>query len=347
MQQDRDSTGQGRIMVADAAGQAAALALLRAGEAVALPTETVYGLAADATQDHAVARIFEIKQRPKLNPLIAHYASLEEARADVVLSPQAERLAQHFWPGPLTLILPRSAESRLSLLCSAGLPTAAIRVPDHAVTRGLIRELGHPLAAPSANRSGGLSPTTPEHVVHSLGGDVPLILAGGKCRTGLESSVLDLSGESPVLLRPGAISAQQISAVLGCPVASHFTAGAGEAARSPGQLYRHYAPNKPLRLEAREARAGEAYLAFGPNPFCGKGASVRLNLSPEGDLTEAAANLFALLHRLDAMPDCTAIAVAPLPQEGLGLAIYDRLHKAAAAQEESTASGLPFNAESR
>jgi L-threonylcarbamoyladenylate synthase len=232
-----------------------------------------------------------------------------------------------FWPGPFSLVLPRKPSSRISLLATAGLDTVALRVPGHEAARALLARFGRPVAAPSANRSGEISPTSPQHVAQSLGGTVPLILAGGRCAVGLESTVLDLSGPEPLLLRPGAVTKEEIEAAIG-PVTLSVEAAPGEAPKSPGQAFRHYAPRLPLRIEARDIRPGEAFLAFGPNPFSGKGAAERLNLSKEGDLFEAAANLFAMLRRLD-RPEFSGIAVAPVPETGIGAAINDRLRRAA------------------
>ncbi|OAN53171.1 translation factor Sua5 [Paramagnetospirillum marisnigri] len=293
---------------------------LRDGKLVAFPTETVYGLGGDATCDRAVAAIFEAKGRPSFNPLIAHVASVEQAAELVEMTLDAQRLAARFWPGPLTLVLPRKADSPVSLLASAGLDSVAVRMPDHAVALDLIRATGRPLAAPSANRSGAVSPTTAHHVAQCLGERVSLILDGGPCRVGVESTVIDLSGERPALLRPGGIAVETLEAVLGVvlPHAAHDPT----APRSPGQLDSHYAPGLPVRLEAERAEAGEALLGFGS-------MEATLNLSPSGDLEEAAANLFAMLRALD-RPEYSAIAVSPIPQWGLGLAINDRLRRAAA-----------------
>ena len=311
------------IRPADDDALEAAAGILRAGGLVAFPTETVYGLGADATDDRAVAAIFEAKGRPRFNPLIVHLPEAAAADGLVVLDDRARALAGRFWPGPLTLVLPRAAGCPVSLLASAGLDSLALRVPGHPLAEDLLRRTGRPLAAPSANRSGEVSPTTAAHVARSLGDRVPLILDGGPCPLGLESTVVDLTGRRPVLLRPGAVTREALEAALG-PVAGP---GSAEAIRSPGQLSSHYAPGLPLRLEAREAGPNEALLAFGPKPPAG--AAVTLNLSPAGDLTEAAANLFAHLHALD-RPELGAIAVMPIPETGLGAAINDRLRRAAA-----------------
>jgi L-threonylcarbamoyladenylate synthase len=295
---------------------------LRHGELVAFPTETVYGLGGDATNDRAVARIFETKGRPRFNPLIVHFPDREAAEACVVFNAAAEALADRFWPGALTLVLPRRKACRLSLLVSAGLDTVAVRVPAHPDARRLLRAAGIPVAAPSANRSGRLSPTTARHVAEDLGSRVAMILDGGRCVIGLESTVVDLSGPRPVILRQGGLAQEAIEAALG---EKAIVAGTDDTApKSPGMLTSHYAPSLPLRIGAQDSRPGEALLGFGP----GRQNAV-LNLSEGGDLVEAAANLFAYLHDLDT-PDYTGIAVAPIPETGLGRAINDRLRRAAA-----------------
>ncbi|WP_207458068.1 L-threonylcarbamoyladenylate synthase [Azospirillum sp. SYSU D00513] len=298
---------------------------LRAGELVAFPTETVYGLGADATNDKAVAAIFAAKGRPQFNPLIIHLPDLESAQGWARFDERALELAAQFWPGPLTLVLPRVEGSGLSLLVSAGLDSVAIRVPNHPVARTLLEAAGRPVAAPSANRSGAVSPTTPQHVIESLGEKVAMVVAGGKCPVGLESTVLDLTGEEPVLLRPGAVLREEIEQLIG-PV--RVSAGDPTAPKSPGQLESHYAPSVPVRLNADAAEEGEALLSFGPDRFV-RGHGARLNLSLESDLNEAAANLFAHLRQLD-QPGVKAIAVMPIPDQGLGVAINDRLRRAAA-----------------
>lgn len=320
----RDSTRAGAVVPADEAAIARAADILRAGGLVAFPTETVYGLGADATDDRAVAAIFAAKGRPRFNPLIVHLPNFEHAAGCVRMNAPARLAAERFWPGPLTLVLPRQAETKVSYLCSAGLDSLAVRVPGHPVAQALLAAVRRPLAAPSANVSGGMSPTIAAHVAHSLDGRVDLILDGGPCAVGLESSVLDLTGERPVLLRPGGIPKEELEAALG-PIEEE--SGHEKAPRSPGRLESHYAPNRPLRLEAREVGADEALLAFGPAPPAG--ARTTLNLSRRGDLVEAAANLFAMLHALDD-PRHAAIAVMPIPDRGLGAAINDRLRRAAA-----------------
>lgn len=301
--------------------------LIREGELVAFPTETVYGLGGDATNERAVAKIFEAKGRPQFNPLISHVLDAGEARRLVQWNDVADKLTARFWPGPLTLVLPRTKNSPIALLATAGLDTAAIRAPAHPMAQALIRAVGRPVAAPSANRSGAVSPTRAEHVAQSLGDRVKLILDGGPCEVGLESTVLDLTTATPTLLRPGGATREAIEAVIG-PVALSNAIPSGDAARkSPGQLDSHYAPARPVRLYATSVDGDEALLAFGPRPLAG--ARQVLNLSPTGDLTEAAANLFAHLRALD-RPANTRIAVMPIPQTGLGLAINDRLRRAAA-----------------
>ena len=302
-----------------------AAALLRAGRLVAFPTETVYGLGGDATNDKAVAAIFAAKGRPEFNPLIVHVAATHDAEALVEWNETAQLLASKFWPGPLTLVLPRKPNCPISLLASAGLDTLAVRMPAHPVALALLRATGKPIAAPSANAFGKLSPTTPQHVAESLGGKVDLILDGGPSAVGVESTVLDLTTPSPTLLRHGGVTREQLEQVLG----KMFEAVHDDTApKSPGMLSSHYAPNLPLRLNAKEAAADEALLAFGPDADV-KGGSVRLNLSPRGDLNEAAANLFAMLRQLD-QPHLRGIAVMPIPKTGLGAAINDRLKRAAA-----------------
>jgi L-threonylcarbamoyladenylate synthase len=309
-------------------------ALLRAGRLVAFPTETVYGLGGDATDDRAVAAIFEAKGRPRFNPLISHVPDLDAAARIAVLDDRALRLAQAFWPGPLTLVLPRRTDAPVSLLATAGLDTVAVRVPAHPVAQRLLRAAGRPIAAPSANRSGRVSPTAAEHVRTELGDRVALVIDGGPCHVGLESTVLDVSGAVPALLRPGAVTREALEPLAGpLAAAAHPPSALGEAEnaapRAPGMLASHYAPSLPVRLDATDARPGEAYLAFGagPNPA---DAGETLSLSRGGDLVEAAANLFAMLRALDRPDSFAGIAVAPIPETGLGAAINDRLRRAAA-----------------
>ena len=327
---------QSPIRQPDAEAIAEAADRLRDGALVGFPSETVYGLGADATDDRAVAAIFEAKGRPRFNPLIVHLPDRQAAESHGRFDPRARALAERFWPGPLTLVLPRHAESPVSLLCSAGLDSLAIRVPAHPVARALLKAVARPVAGPSANRSGRVSPTSAEHVAAELGRRVALILDGGPCPVGLESTVLDLSGETAVLLRPGAITAAEIEAVIG-PIAHPDREASDDAPqRSPGRLASHYAPDHALRLEASTVDADETLLAFGPNPP--EGAAVTLNLSESGDLVEAAANLFAHLRVLD-LVEARRIAVMPIPQEGLGTAINDRLRRAAAPRPDAALQG--------
>jgi L-threonylcarbamoyladenylate synthase len=295
--------------------------LLCAGRLVAFPTETVYGLGAAATSERAVAAIFSAKGRPRFNPLIVHIPGLAEAEELAEFDARARRIATRFWPGPLSLVLPRRGDSGLSLLASAGLDTVALRAPAHPVAQTLLRASGLPIAAPSANRSGRVSPTEAAHVAAELGDQVALILDGGRTLVGVESTVLDLSGEAATLLRSGGVTLEELIRLLG-PIAM---SDAGPL-RSPGMLASHYAPSLPLRLDALDARPGEALLAFGPH--IPPGFAIVLNLSQRCDLAEAAANLFAMLRQLD-NPAFTGIAVMPIPGHGLGHAINDRLHRAA------------------
>jgi L-threonylcarbamoyladenylate synthase len=293
--------------------------LLNSGRLVVFPTETVYGLGGDATDDRAVAAIFAAKGRPKFNPLIIHLASAAAADDIVAMDERARHLAERFWPGPLTLILPRRQGCRVSLLASAGLDSLALRVPAHPVALDLLAACGCPVAGPSANPSGRISPTTAQHAADGLGGRVAMILDGGPCRVGVESTVLDLTSSVPTLLRPGGITRERLEQELG-PIA-RATHSANP--RSPGMLTSHYAPALPVRLNAQDRRPGEALLGFGA------AAEADLNLSPGADLSEAAANLFAMMRALD-RPEFTGIAVMTIPGHGLGLAINDRLQRAAA-----------------
>ncbi len=301
--------------------------LLREGQLVAFGTETVYGLGADACNGEAVARIYQAKGRPSFNPLICHYASAMAAFCHVRPNALAERLAAKFWPGPLTLVLPRAPACPVSKLAAAGLPTLAVRVPGHALAHDLLAAFGGPVAAPSANRSGHISPTRPEHVLEDLDGRISAVLDCGPCPVGVESTVLDLSGETPTLLRPGGVAAEDIAAEIG-PL--RHGAPPGAALASPGLLASHYAPALPVRLNAEVLQPGEALLAFGaPLP----GARTIFQLSARRDVIEAAANLFEGLHELDAKAavlGLTGIAVQPIPELGIGLAINDRLTRASA-----------------
>ncbi|QPH55758.1 L-threonylcarbamoyladenylate synthase [Pontivivens ytuae] len=300
---------------ADREGISEAARLLQRGALVAFPTETVYGLGADATNGRAVAGVFAAKGRPAFNPLIAHVADLAMAEGLVSFTPQAHALASAFWPGPLTLVLPRRSDA-VSELASAGLDTLAVRVPAHPVARDLLSAVGRPVAAPSANPSGRISPTTAEHVLDGLDGRIAAVLDGGACEVGLESTIVGWDGETPVLLRPGGVAVEALEGALGRPLAQH--AGGVNA---PGQLSSHYAPEARLRLNVEVPEADELWLRFGDGPS-------DWSLSPTGDLHEAAARLFALLRAADAASD--RIAVAPIPDTGLGRAINDRLRRAAA-----------------
>jgi L-threonylcarbamoyladenylate synthase len=300
---------------------------LRAGRLVAFPTETVYGLGAVATSDRAVASIFAAKRRPRFNPLIVHVADRAAATALACWNDAAERLAARFWPGPLTLVLPRAPDSPLSLLVSAGLDTVALRVPAHPLAQALLAATVLPIAAPSANPAGEISPTMADHVATALGERIDLILDGGPCPIGLESTVVDLTSAAPRLLRAGGLVRSSIEEEIGRLSAEPRPGDEGEAALSPGQQASHYAPARPVRLDARTVAPDEALLAFGLRPLAG--AAVALNLSPHGDLEEAAANLFAMLRALD-RPEIRAIAVMPIPRHDLGEAIRDRLVRAAA-----------------
>ncbi len=297
--------------------------ILRDGGLVAFPTETVYGLGVDATNDHAVAAAFATKARPDFNPLIIHVRDRAAAESLVHFDTRSKVLAAEFWPGALTLVLPRSPDCPVSLLAGAGLATLAVRAPDHAVAQALLLACGRPLAAPSANRSGEVSPTTADHVAQSLGGAVDMVLDGGPCRLGIESTVVDLSHEAPVILRPGGVAAEDIESVTG---AIDFANGIDGAPTSPGMLAQHYATRIALRTNANRVAATEALLSFGAHRLTGFAAE--MNLSPAGDLTEAAANLFAMMRALD-QAEFTAIAVMPVPNDGLGRAINDRLRRAA------------------
>ena len=314
-----------RLAKASPEATASAAVCLRAGGLVAMPTETVYGLAADATADAAVASIYAAKERPAINPLIAHVLDIAAAREQAVFSAEAETLARAFWPGPLTLVLPVASSSRVSLLARAGLDTVAVRSPSHEIARALIEAAGIPLAAPSANRSGRVSPTTAAHVAADLDGRVDWILDGGPCRYGLESTIVACLSSSPQLLRPGAITREAIESALGSPIDPMSVSP--RAPNAPGQLPSHYAPRAELRLEAASASSDEAVLDFGGSLKGATGA--RLDLSPSGDLIEAASHLFSYLRALDAA-GATRIAVAPIPGHGLGAAINDRLCRAAA-----------------
>lgn len=305
------------------AGIARAAALLQSGELVAFPTETVYGLGGDARNDRAVARIFEAKGRPRFNPLIVHVPDLETARTFAHFNAAADTLAAAFWPGPLTLVLPLRVDAGLSPLVTAGLANVAIRVPAHPVARQLLRAFGGPLAAPSANPSGRVSPTRAAHVLSGLSGRIAALIDGGTCAVGLESTIVSLDAP-PRLLRPGGVTAEALEAALGTQL---LTGGDANAPSAPGQLASHYAPRARVRLNATMPEDGEIRVGFGPD-------SAALSLSRTGDLVEAAANLFHMLREADAAAghDST-IAFAPIPETGLGRAINDRLHRAAAPRD--------------
>ncbi len=307
----------------DASGLAAAAATLRAGGLVAFPTETVYGLGGDARDDMAVARIFDAKGRPRFNPLIVHVEGLAQAEQIAVFTAAARDLAQRFWPGPLTLVLPLRAGAGLSHLVSADLPSVALRVPAHPVALALLRAFGGPIAAPSANPSGRISPTVAAHVLQGLGGKIAAVLDGGPSAVGVESTILSLL-DAPQILRQGGLTQEQIQAALGAPV----TAGHDTSAQpvAPGQLASHYAPNAGVRLNATLAAQGEVMIGFGA-------IGGDITLSPSGDVVQAAANLFSSLRAADelaAQRGASGIAVAPIPNIGLGRAINDRLSRAAA-----------------
>jgi L-threonylcarbamoyladenylate synthase len=306
------------VTPADAPSIARAAGLIAAGQPVAVPTETVYGLAADATSDTAVARIYAAKGRPSFNPLIVHVREIAQAEQIARLPAPARALAEAFWPGPLTMVLPAAPDSPIAPLVMAGLPTIAVRTPAHPVMRDLLAACDRPLAAPSANRSGSISPTRADHVLASLGGYIPLILDAGPTARGLESTIVAVEEDRLRPLRPGPISMAELAEASGLPIDDAPFSGI----EAPGQLASHYAPRQPLRLDALKARAGEWLIGFGP---------VRgdATLSADGDLVEAAAKLFAALHEAEAS-GCAAIAVAPIPEDGLGIAINDRLRRAAA-----------------
>lgn len=309
---------QATIVAADEVGIDRAAAVLQAGGLVAVPTETVYGLAARADSDAAVAAIYRAKGRPDFNPLIVHVTDVTQAEKLAALDERAHRLADAFWPGALTLVLPRRTDAALAAAVTAGLETVALRCPAHGAMRAVLAVAGLPLAAPSANRSGGVSPTSAAHVANSLGSKVDLILDGGICEAGIESTIVALRpGGGWQILRPGPITEAQLSAVLG---------GASDVATSgieaPGQLASHYAPGKPVRLNAPEAAADEFHIGFGP-------VAGDVTLSASGDLAEAAVRLYAALHE-GAAAEQPRIAVAPIPADGIGAAINDRLKRAAA-----------------
>jgi len=331
----RDHQPQGpRVRGADAAAIAEAAAALRRGELIAFPTETVYGLGANALDGKAVARVFAAKRRPRFNPLIIHLADMDAALALGDFGQQAQTLGAALWPGPLTLVVEKRADCPVCDLATAGLATIALRVPAAPVAHALIEAAGVPVAAPSANLSGQVSATTAAHVAADLGDAVAMVLDGGPARHGIESTIVRATtGAAPQLLRAGAIETARIEAVLGC----RLERAAGDAVVAPGQLESHYAPRARLRLNARRARAGEVLIAFGPPP---PGTAPFCNLSPAGDLVEAAANLYSGLRRLDEM-GIEAAAVMPIPEAGLGEAINDRLARAAAPRRPAAATEHP------
>lgn len=307
-----------KVLAPDLPGIARAAELLLAGEVVAFPTETVYGLGADATSGQAVARIYEAKGRPSFNPLIVHVASTEAATRLIELPAVGMRLAEAFWPGPLTLVAPMRSDAGIADLVTAGLPTLAVRVPAHPLAQILLEACGRPLAAPSANPSGRISPTTAAHVMDGLANRIAAVLDGGACDIGLESTIIGFDGDTPVLLRPGGVAAEEIRRIAG-----NLVERSGDAITAPGQLASHYAPASALRLNALARRGDELLLGFGD-------IAGDLNLSPSGDLREAAANLFAYLRALDARAAGRPLAAAAIPGHGLGAAINDRLRRAAA-----------------
>lgn len=300
-----------------------AASILHAGGLVAFPTETVYGLGADATNDQSVAKIFETKKRPAFNPLIIHVKNIQQVSEFAEFCERSRKLSAAFWPGALTLVLKRKKDAKLSLLATAGLDTVAVRVPNHPIAQAILTATNVPIAAPSANLSGTISPTQAAHVAEQFAGSSTLnmVIDGGPCTVGLESTIVDVSGHTPTLLRPGGLAIEDIEAVVG-PLAIH----ASEDIIAPGQLKSHYAPSIPLRMNVKtdELRPGENLLAFGPDA-----PTNALNLSPKANLTEAAANLFAMMRTLDE-PTSTGIAVMPIPNKGLGVAINDRLKRASA-----------------
>ena len=311
-----NTLGNGWVLPADDAAITAAMELLRSGQIVAIPTETVYGLAADASNADAVAKIYAAKGRPDFNPLIVHVADQSAAESLADFSPMATQLAHAFWPGPLTLVLPLRADADIAGAVTAGLPTIALRCPAHPVMQALLKKTGLNIAAPSANKSGGISPTRAEHVLAGLGGAVPMILDGGPCSAGLESTIVAVREYGWQILRPGPVTAADIERVLGTSPLKP----SGDNIEAPGQLASHYAPSKVVRLNAIRAEPGEWHIGFGA-------IEGNDNLSVAGDLAQAAANLFDALHRADASAALT-IAVAPIPHEGIGVAINDRLQRA-------------------
>jgi L-threonylcarbamoyladenylate synthase len=311
-----NTLGNGWVLPADDAAMTAAMELLRSGQIVAIPTETVYGLAADASNADAVAKIYAAKGRPDFNPLIVHIADKSAAEKLAEFNPMADQLAQSFWPGPLTLVLPLRADAHIAGAVTAGLPTIALRCPAHPVMQALLKKTGLNIAAPSANKSGGISPTRAEHVLAGLGGAVPMILDGGPCSAGLESTIIAVRDNGWQILRPGPVTLAEIERVLG----TSPLAASDDNIEAPGQLASHYAPSKAVRLGAIRPEQGEWHIGFGA-------IEGNDNLSASADLAQAAANLFDALHRADASA-ALSIAVAPIPDEGIGVAINDRLKRA-------------------
>jgi L-threonylcarbamoyladenylate synthase len=309
------------IIIPEPANIRRAASLLEKGDLVVFPTETVYGLGGDARSDSAVAHIFAAKNRPTFNPLIVHTLNLESAAEFGFFNKTASALAQYFWPGPLTLVVPRKKEANLSLLAVAGLDTVALRVPSHPIAQALLKAFDNPIVAPSANKSGYLSPTEAWHVQNSLGREVPFIIDGGQTYRGLESTILQVMDEEVILLRHGALSQEDIEVFLG----KKLSIKSSEEINAPGQLTSHYSPRLSLRLNVVDPRPGEAFIAFGQTDHL-----AILNLSEDANLREAAANLFSFLHNLDYPDLYTGIAVAPIPKVGIGAAINDRLERAAA-----------------
>jgi L-threonylcarbamoyladenylate synthase len=328
-----------RISASDPGAVGAAARCLAEGGLVAFPTETVYGLGADATNGTAIAHLYAAKGRPRFNPLIAHVADLAGAKRLARFGTAAEKLVEAFWPGPLTLVLPKTPDCPVADLATAGLDTIAVRLPAHPLAREIVRALGRAVVAPSANRSGHVSPTTAAHVLSDLAARIDLVLDGGPATVGVESTIVACLDGAPVLLRPGGLAREAIEAVLGAPLAAPDDAGE-KSPMAPGMLKSHYAPRARLRLNAREVGADEALLAFGPPPPGAGQARTVLNLSAGADLAEAAANLFSHLRTLDAT-GATLIAVAPIPRKGLGEAINDRLRRAAAPRPGPEAFAPP------
>lgn len=322
---------QTKVLQPDADGIAEAAEILGRGGLVAFPTETVYGLGADARSDVAVARIYEAKQRPAFNPLIAHIANMAAARSEGVFDARAETLAAAFWPGPLTLVVPAAPQGSVALLARAGLDTIALRVPAHPVAQALLERFGGPVAAPSANPSGSVSPTMAAHVLESLSGRIDAVLDAGPCAVGLESTIVDCCGPEPAILRPGGVSRADIEAVLGAKLPRKPPQADAGKPLAPGMLASHYAPRARVRLRARSASPGEGILDFAGQLAGYAMGSPYADLSASGDVTEAAANLFASLRQLDAT-GVAQIAVAPIPGHSLGEAINDRLRRAAAGR---------------